>query len=335
LVEHIGFVSPTSYGFMKKERYFSDNRARFGKGLLKALENRVMVRETLGALSSFYLDQGDVDRAIDFYRKSMEETVYKNSEGNFIGLGRLFLKKDDPDQSFQYFMQALEKSRDTARSLERIYQAFKGEKQLEAFIRFSAAVEKDLFETETLDYLVAQCWIDMDRPELARARLVQVIARQPTARAHYLMSVAAERQQDWDAMELESQRATVLDSGNAGYLSQFARALSRQKKDDAAEDAVSMAILRAGAPNPWYLNQRAWVRWSRGNFQGAVDDWKAALDSKKDYPDFMVSIARALQKMKQYPEALVWVDRALVLSPGKTAYSDLKKQLQEDIRKEN
>jgi tetratricopeptide (TPR) repeat protein len=266
-------------------------------------------------------------QAIRFYLLAMEEERHRNTESDYIHVGGLYLKNGETDQGIEWLSRALGSSRDADGTLERIYRMFKAEKDLEAFLGFAALVEKDLYRSLALDLLVAQCWIDMDRLELARGRLVQVIARERSARAHFLLSVVAERQQDWDAMELESQRATVLDPGDAGYFSQFSRALGKRGKHGAAEEAAGRAIEASGRKNPWYFNQRAWIRYGRGDAGGAVEDWKAALGLKEGHADFMFHIAGAYRKTGRFEEALEWVDKALEASPGNGKYLSWKADL--------
>jgi tetratricopeptide (TPR) repeat protein len=125
----------------------------------------------------------------------------------------------------------------------------------------------------------------------------------------------AEYQKDWDTMELRSQRATVVEEGNTTYLLLFSRALQRQKKNMQAEQAASAAISSSTDPNPWLYNHRAWLRWSRNDYDGAQQDWQRAIEISPTTAGFYYSMGLVYEKGGNINEAATYFKKALDLKP--------------------
>ncbi len=329
LAETMARIYPPSCGYLKKEPYYSEAvRESLKRGLTAALDEEIMPKAALAALSAIALEEGDIEVAVAYYRDTFKYEEHKVAWTSHAHMGMLLLKNRQIDEGIKAFLSALKESTDLEKSLNRIYAYFKGEKLFEEFTRFSLIVEKRFYASEGLDLLTARCWVALDQPELARARLIQMNARQPSSRAYELMARIAQNQKDWDAMELASQRATVLEPGNPGYHILFSTALKQQENYFGAEKAATRALeAAADKPSPGYYSHRAWIRWSIKHYQGAVEDWEEAAKLRPQNPGYPYHISRAYGQMKQFDQALAYIDKALELKPGNSRYVQWQSRL--------
>ena len=231
-VENIGKIYPSARGYLKKQTWFDTTiRERFQQGCLFALDQGINPRTTLSILSDMALDQGDLEGAIDYYRRSMGYHAARNSAGVWHHLAGLYLQKGDVAQSYPFFFRALLGSDGMEKGFKSVYETFRREKRLDDFLGFVQFAEKNRVQARMSPWLQVRCFMDVDDLESARAVLLKINTRKPTARAWYLLAQIAERQKNFDAMELASQRATVLDSQNKKYRAYFIKARKRNGKN--------------------------------------------------------------------------------------------------------
>ena len=236
-VEKIGTIYPAAHRYLKKQSYFSEAiQDRFRQGCIMAIKQGTASRATLSNLSSMALSHGDLEKAIEYHRRSMAFQS-SSSIADWRHLAELYLKKGDMDQSFKSFLNALVRSEDVEKEFRNIYSQFSREKRFDEFIQFIRYVEKQS-RARVSPWILVKCFMDMGQLEVARARLQEMNTRKPSARVWYLLAQIEERQQNWDAMELASQRATVLDSHNRQYQAYFIKALKRNGKHDQAREAA-------------------------------------------------------------------------------------------------
>jgi len=153
-----------------------------------------------------------------------------NSAGVWHHLARLYLKKGDVTQSYPFFLRVLLGSDGMEKGFESVYKTFRRGKRLDDFLGFVQFAEKSRAQARMSPWLQVRCFMDMGNLESAKAVLLKINTRKPTARAWYLLAQIAERQKDFDGMELASQRAMVLDSQNKKYRAYFIKARKRNGK---------------------------------------------------------------------------------------------------------
>jgi hypothetical protein len=109
------------------------------------------------------------------------------------------------------------------------------------FLTFAGAMEKKKTMPLSLGIYIARARIKLGLFELAKARLIQLLSEKKMDETYYLLSVIAREQKDWDAMELNIQKAIVLEPSRCRYYKLFAQSLGAQGKKIQAAVQVKKA----------------------------------------------------------------------------------------------
>ena len=329
LVRHMAQIYPQAYWHLKNEPFFNDVLMdNLEKGLFSALDNNIFPRNALQALSDIQAEKQEFNKAVTYYQKSLGLQPFYNTSSNYLHMALLYLKTSHHDKSIPWFIKGLKTSDNFDSAINRIFHIHKKEHALEEFIRLSIHVEKNIAPTSNLDINVAKAWMEMERPQLARARLLKLNAKQPNANAYYLLAKIVEKEKNWAQVELLAQKATIFDQENATYYHLFSKALQQQKKYIRAEELSTKAIKYSKKENPWLFSLRAWTRWGQKKYAQAATDWKRALTIKSDHSDFSYWIARAYEQEGLFKEGLIFVQKAIFLDPDNQEYKDLKTKLE-------
>jgi len=238
LVERLTRIYPPSYTELKKEPFFTYQlMQRAEKGLLRALGESVLPKYALLGLSDIYGVQGDQDKSISYYKNALSLDAQSISSGEYLHLGKLYFKAGQKKESINTFLKALETSSHVINTLNEIYyRIFKATDRLEEFLEFSVKAEERGLSSDTLDMMVARCWVEMEKPQLAMARLIRLNARKPYGPAYQMLAGIARSEQDWGQMELFIHQALVLEPDNRSYLSYYLLSLKEQGKKFQAMD---------------------------------------------------------------------------------------------------
>lgn len=331
LVEKTVQIYPGAYFYFKREPFFSrDFIPVVKKGLFTALENSTNADDAFNALSDLFLNSGDIDQALVYYKKMMAGS-YSSPWSSYIHLGGLYLKSKNIPECFENFEAALDKRENRKSAIKRIYNLFCNEKMFNEFIRFSVLMSEKRYHITDLRIYIAKARIKMNQPELARAGLIKFNAEQRNAKAYYLLAKIAESKKKWGEMELAIQSAVVLDRENSHYLKLFTKALQKQKKYSHAEEIATKVLRYAKKNSPWYFNTRAWTRWPQEKYHKAIMDWKRALDICDDQhkSDFMYRISWAYYSRGFSHEAAKYIRKAIELEPLNKKYKKWEKIVEE------
>ena len=155
----------------------------------------------------------------------------------------------------------------------------------------------------------------------------------PTAGAYYWLYRVAQKEKDRDSMELAIQKATVMDRGNSRYHLIFSQVLRSLKKMDRAEKEAGLAIKYATKPSSGLFHHRAWIRWTRKDYQGALKDWKSAIALAPQKALFHAHAAEAYLKLGQWSRAVDHYQKATHLAPKNQNYLKKYKALLDAERK--
>lgn len=168
---------------------------------------------------------------------------------------------------------------------------------------------------------MAHVLTDLKWYQEAREILMKLNHQEPMPEAYYWLARIAELEKNWDAVELAIQKATVLDPRNSNYHLKFSQVLKRLRKLERAEKEAALAIKYQVRPSPWFFNHRAWIRWTRQNYTGAIEDWKSAIKIKPDRADFHAHIAEAYRKLENPSLTMKYYQKAIRLDPDNERYS--------------
>ncbi|SLM29908.1 exported hypothetical protein [Desulfamplus magnetovallimortis] len=328
-------IFPGAYAYLKKESFYTPALGeKIKEGVLKAAELEITPRTTYGVLSSIYRDEGDFDRAAFYYGESLRFSPSSNNYSHFLHLGWLFMKKGDMADAHAMYIKALKESGDVGAALNRIYSYYKNEDDLEGFMQLTVVIEDECHSSEELDLAMAKCRMDMELYGLARAILIRRSVEKPSAVVYGMLAEIALKEKDWDKMELAAQRATVFEPENSVYWKLFARALQNQRKFDSAEDAADRALdaAKSQKERAGILDQRAWIRWSAGDLDGALKDWQAVSAINPENPWFYYRISMACNRLGKDADAEDNARKALELKPDNETfikwYGKMEKNLQ-------
>ncbi len=328
LAFHISKNSPSSTAFLRKEPFYSSElKEVIKRGLLDALENNTTPRIALFNLSDMALQDGDINTAVAYYKQALLHQPQLNNTSTRIQEGRLLLKQQNLRGARKPFLTAVRCSKHFVSTLEQIFKIYGKEKQLPAFIRFLRDLEEAMYPSAYIDMVKAACRIEMDQPEAATILLNRINETDPQAKAYDLLAMIAQKQHNWDAMEIASHRATQLDSENSLYWMRFSLALGYQGKHSLSENAVTRAIKTSDKKNNWYYLHRASVRIENLDFDAAIADLKIVLSMGSAGAPAYHLMARAYHGLKQTDRALSHINQSIRLAPENRSYLKFKKVL--------
>jgi len=328
-VRTLARIYPSSSHYLTKEPFWSPPVMDACKaGLREAIDGNISPREAHRSMSRILAAEGDWHGAISHYREAMRHDTLNNSAGDypcpegedFLHLGRLYLKGGQNAEAENTFLAGLGISKARERDLERLYGMYRQEGRMSELNRLYEKARARYAGSSGMDILLARTLIDLKQYNHARRLLSETNLKQPSAEAWYWLARIAEAEQDWNAMELAIQKATVLDPGNSRYHLIFSQVLKRRNKLERAEREASLAVGYQENPSPWFYNHRAGIRWSRGDYAGALNDWKSAIALKSDAASFYAQAAEACIKMGDLTRAKEYYRKAVALEPANERY---------------
>ncbi len=242
-VEHLAMIAPGDVlnGGLTKAGFYNPELELFIRnGLEKAIEKNIRHRIAYFALARLSETTNQIEEAVSHYQKGLTIQPFRNNSNNYNRLGQLHLKNKTIEKAFKAFENSMAAANNFEKSIKQIYHIFKKQKAYKAFDTFAANIQTDSSHS-TLDLYIARARIELGLNGLAKARLLNFISEKQNADAYYLLSVIARNENDWDAMELNIQKATVLSPGTCHYYNLFATALVKQGKRQQADIQSSKA----------------------------------------------------------------------------------------------
>jgi len=321
VVSNLARIYPPIYGYLKKESFWSSSvREAVKKGLQQAIDEEIASPNAHVAMSSLIAGEKDWASAISHYQKALALQAIDKDSGKYFHLGRLYVKSGQFEEAEESFFRALSMSRTKEKDMEDLYRAYEREGYFEELYRFYHRVSRNFALSTRMDILLARSLIDLKRYHQARRILKELNQKGPSAEACYWLARIAEKEKDWDSMELAIQKATVLDPENSRYHLIFSKVLKRLKKLKRAEKEAGLALDHSVEPLHWLFDHRAWIRWSRKDYQGAVKDWKSAIAVKPEKDSFYARAAEAYCKLGEWSRALDHYQKAMDLDPKNENY---------------
>ena len=230
-------IYPPAYDTIKTESYWTAaSRQAYKQGIEQAIEQEILRNQAHRVMASILEKEGDLDGALHHFSQSIQASQTEPTASQYYNLGRLKLINGFTAEAAQSFLQAMAQHTDKSRLTRSLYSLYRSQHQAVAFIDLFAQLRRH-YRLQTPDLLwLARTHIDLQQYDAAQEILAQINAVRPLTEAYYWLAKIAEKQKDWDAMELAIQKATVLEPDNSRYRRIFAKALQRQnKKKQAAE----------------------------------------------------------------------------------------------------
>lgn len=325
-------IYPPVYHYLKKEDFWTpDTKAAVKQGLTEAIAQDIDLRDAHSAVSAIMAEEQAWPAALTHYQKALQSRVFENKSGNYINLGRLYLKNNNYQEAGTAFTHAVDISPNKNQDLERIYNLYKKEDRSDQFYLFYQQIPPRSALPLQVQIIKARSLIDQQQYSRAKQILLDLNRQELHAESFYWLARIAEKEKDWDNMELAGQKATVLDPQNSQYHLLFSQALKRLEKFERAEKEAGLALQHSTRPNPWLFNHRAWVRWSRKDYQGAVRDWESAAGLKPDRADFYANIAEGYRLTEQKTLAKNYYQKALKLDPDNKGYRKKYQKLHQEL----
>ena len=331
IVTNLAKIYPPVYGYLKKETFWSPKFEEAVKeGLKQAIDEGISPRDAHTAMSSLLTGEKDWTGAISHYQKALAVEAIDNNSAHYLHLGRLYVANGQLEEAETSFFKALAMSQTREKDLEGLYGVYKGNGYSEDRYRFYERVSKNFALSPRMDILLARSLIDLNRYNRAGRILDELNRKEPLAEAYSWLARIAEKEKDWDNVELSIQKATVLDPENSSYHMRFSRVLKRLKKVDRAEKEAGLAIKHSAKPSSGLFDYRARIRWSKNDYQGALEDWTSAmaLEPKKAY--FHARAAEAHLNLGQWSRAVDQYKKAIHLDPKNKTYQKRYDKLRGD-----
>lgn len=324
-------IHPPVVAHLKKEAFWSPKvEEAVREGLKQAIDEGTDVRNAHMAMSSLLAGQKDRAGAISHYQKALGVEAIDNNSTHYLHLGRLYVANGQLKEAETIFFEALSISPTKEDDLEGLYGVYKENGYSKELYEFYDLAGKSFVLSPRMDILLARSLIDLNRYNQAHWILERSNRKEPAAAAYYWLAFMAEKKKDWDSMELAIQKATVLDPENSSYHLRFSQVLNRLKKLDRAEKEAGLAIRHASKPSSGLFNHRAWIRWSRKDFQGALEDWISAMALEPEKAHFYARAGDAYIEMGDLAHATEYYEKAVKLDPKNQNYRKRYDQLRGD-----
>ncbi|MCP4665409.1 MAG: hypothetical protein GY849_03495 [Deltaproteobacteria bacterium] len=328
VVTNLARIYPLVISHLKKEAFWAPEvKEAVKKGLQQAIHDGMHARDAHRAMSSLLTDEKDWTGAISHYRELLDLQAVDKNSGQYLHLGRLYVQNGQFEAAQESFITALSMSESKEKLLEGLYGFYKAKGHSEELYRFYRRVSRVFSFSSRMDILLAQTLTDLNRYHQARRILIQLNKKRPTAETYYWLYWIAQKEKDWDTMESAMQKATVLDGQNSRYHLIYSQVLQQVKKLDHAETEAGLAIQYATHPSSSLYGHRAWIRWRKKDFLGALHDWKSAIRLEPKRANLHAHASEAYLKLGQRSQALAHLQKAVQLKPGNQYYQKKLKAL--------
>jgi len=320
-IQTLARIYPPTYYYLKKEPLWaSPVKEAFKTGLEQAIKEDISTRDAHKTISYLLSEEKEWSEAISHYRQALRYKANHNSSEDFMHLGKLYVKNRQFEEARSCFFRSLDLSQTKEKDLERLYYTYKKEGYPEELYLFYQKAKNRFTLSTTMDILMARSLIDLNRYHQAQQILVDVNQKKPTAEAYYWLARIAKIEKDWGSMELAIQKATVLDPSNSHYHQVFSQVLRRLTKLDRAEKQAGLAIKHRAKRSAWLFDHRAWIRWDKQDYPGALKDWKSAITLKPGRASFYTHAAEACIQIGDWPHAIDYYQKAINLDPENKDY---------------
>jgi tetratricopeptide (TPR) repeat protein len=327
-MSNLGRLQPSLYGALRGESFWSPAaRQEFFSGVEQAIAQGITPRQSLLAASELMAEEKNWPQAINFRQQGMSVQSSLNRASDFIRQGSFYLMADEQDQALVHFFQALAVSNDIEKDIITIMQVCKYADSPDSLIVFYGRAGKLYGNSANMDIAAARYLFDLKKYEQAKTVLQEANTLSQDGDAYYWLSRIAEAEQDWDALELMIQKATLHDPQNARYHLRFSQVLRRLQKYERAEKEAGLAIDYTDNVSAGLYHHRAALRMRINDHKGALEDWLQALTIDPGKASFYFHAGDAAEKMGRVDEAAGYYLKAMELEPANKTYTQSLERL--------
>jgi len=227
----LGRMFPSGVFGLKNEQLWSSGiQSAIKKGLQEAIDEKSDLKDAHRTLSQMLAAEKNWPEALLHFEKALSYQRDISSE-DYTQLGRLRLYNNDVNESIDSFVKAMTLSPDKENRLAAIARIFDSGSHQQEFSQFYSDIEKNFLLSPKMQIIAARKFIDLNQLDRARHVLTAVNDYRPNGDAYYWLARIAEIEKDWDAMEINIQKATVLEPANEHYRYIFMQLRKRLGKD--------------------------------------------------------------------------------------------------------
>lgn len=323
-VQRIAALYPPSYHELKDKALFTlPIRNAFKAGLNRAVKDNICRGDAYRILSLMAAEDNEYILAIAYYQAFMEVSPNKDMSKHHLNLGKMFLKLQQLDKARTKFIKALSLTSDKESYIQDIFTFYTEQKLNQAFVKFAKTAEQEFSLSDLVHILMAKSFIKLDLEVLASQRLQRISSQQYSAEKFYCMAMIAQKNQNWERMEILLQKAIELVPRNRKYYALLSRVFFHQNKFEKAEYAASTAIAIAaqkGALDQWLLDNRGWIRLQRKELYGAIRDWQLAISFDEENAAFYHQLSVVYEQLRNRKAAFKYAKLALQKDPADMSY---------------
>lgn len=332
IIRSMARMYPPVYNYLKKEPLWSPPvKEAVKQGLADAINESISERISLAnahkSMSFLLAEDKDWPDAIMHYQKALEVEDNKISAKDYIYLGRLYLQNRQVEEANISFIKALYSSTSLEKTFQTIGHTYKNSNHIDDFYTFYQEVSRRFILSPKMHIISARYLMDLKQYRKSQRILMDLNRQTPTAEAYYWLARIAEREKDWDQMELNIQKATVLEPSNMNYRRMFYGLLKRLGKNETAQREIGLMIEHSDKPSPRLFDQRAKFHLKNKDYLGAVKDWKEAIRLAPGQDSFYAQVAEAYIKLGDLPLAMEYYQKAVQLNPGNHGYTEKYQKL--------
>ena len=317
----LGSLQPSIYGTLRGEEFWSPaGRVEFFAGVEHALAAGTTPRQSFFVASQIMAAEKNWPAAIRFRQQGMAVQSSVNTSADYSRLGDLYLHDNQTDRAMQVFSQALARSHDVEQDIINILKVCRNNGRPDSLLSFYQQGAKLYGNSTRLDIVAARHLFDLQEFEQAKAVLNHSNKRRQSAVAYYWLSRIAAKEQDWDAMELAIQKATLHDPRNASYHLRFSQVLNRLQKYERAAKEAGLAIQFSDKPNISQYTYRAGLRNRLKDYEGALEDWLQAISLDPSKGSYYYQAGDVSEKMDSIEQARDYFQKAIELAPENKSY---------------
>lgn len=185
IVRSTARIYPSAYTFLKKERLWSAPvKEAVQLGLMDAIKQGLSPESAHKVMSSMLAEDKEWGRSIVHYQKALEFNEDNISERDYITLGRLYLKNNQPEEAKISFIKGLNLSTPIENAFENISRIYKDDKHIDDYDVFCREVNERFVFSSKMHIISARYHIDLKQYSSAKRILMDLNRETPTAETY-------------------------------------------------------------------------------------------------------------------------------------------------------